>query len=254
MTRPYTVISYGISDQGLVRQNNEDVWKCLPSHHFFVLADGMGGHNAGEIAAKEAVENLSLSVKRIFSSSQKENSEAEHIVSHLHYAIQDANCWVKQLAEENTSYAGMGTTLCCFLLHNNWLIYAHVGDSRIYRFKNTLEQLSEDHSLKNHLLKKGKLTAENMERYPYKNRITRAIGTQPLVTPDIDYIEVEEEDIFFLCSDGLTDHLCDEEITSILNQCSCVEQASNRLVDAAKAKGGKDNITIVMIKILNSAH
>lgn len=250
MTSPYTVISYGISDQGLVRQNNEDVWKSLPSHHFFVLADGMGGHNAGEIAAKEAVENLSMSVKRIFSSCQKENSEAEHIVSHLHYAIQDANCWVKQLAEENAAYEGMGTTLCCFLLHKNWLIYAHVGDSRIYRFKNTLEQLSEDHSLKNHLLKKGKLTTENMERYPYKNRITRAIGTQHLVTPDIDYIEVEQGDIFFLCSDGLTDHLSDDEITLILHECSCVEQASKRLVDAAKAKGGKDNITIVMIKIL----
>lgn len=251
MTPYFDVVSFGISDQGLVRQNNEDVWKCLPSHHFFVLADGMGGHKAGEIAAKEAVENLAMSVKRIFSSSQKENSEPGHIASHLHYAIQDANCWVKQLAEENDEYNGMGTTLCCFMLHKANLIYAHVGDSRIYRFKQELEQLSEDHSLKNHLLKKGKLTLENMNRYPYKNRITKAIGTQHLVTPDVDHIEVEPGDIFFLCSDGLTDHLSDDEITAILQSCDCIEKASKQLVEAAKEKGGKDNITIVMIKVLD---
>jgi len=253
MTDFFDVISFGISDQGLVRQNNEDVWKSLPSHHFFVLADGMGGHKAGEVAAKEAVENLATSIKRIFSSSHKENSEPEHIASHLHYAIQDANCWVKQLAEENDAYSGMGTTLCCFMVHKEKLIYAHVGDSRIYHFKQDLTQLTEDHSLKNHLLKKGKLTLENMNRYPYKNRITKAIGTQQLITPDVDHIEVEHGDIFFLCSDGLTDHLSDNEIKAILETCDCIEKASKRLVDAAKAKGGKDNITIVMIKVLTKS-
>ena len=253
MTQQFDVVSFGISDQGLVRQNNEDVWKSLPSHHFFVLADGMGGHKAGEIAAHEAVESLSMSIKRIFSSDRKENTEPEHIADHLHYAIQDANCWVKQLSEENESYAGMGTTLCCFMLHNDQLIYAHVGDSRIYRFNSVkqLEQLSEDHSLKNHLLRKGKLTLENMERYPYKNRITKAIGTQLFVIPDVDFIPVQAGDVFFLCSDGLTDHLSDEEIRRILSEYGCVEKASKILVDKAKAKGGKDNITIVMIKILS---
>ncbi|MCX6988417.1 MAG: Stp1/IreP family PP2C-type Ser/Thr phosphatase [Chlamydiae bacterium] len=251
MTSFFEVVSFGISDQGLVRNNNEDVWGCLPSHQFFVLADGMGGHKAGEIAAQAAVDNISMSVRRIFSSSLKENSETDHIIQHLHYAIQDANCWVNQLAEENAAYTGMGTTLCCFLLHKNHLVYAHVGDSRIYQYTNGLKQLSEDHSLKNHLLKKGKLTIENMDRYPYKNRITKAIGTQLSVSPDIDYIRVEAGDIFFLCSDGLTDQLSDPEITDILNTSSCVEACSKQLVDRAKQKGGKDNITVVMIKIID---
>jgi protein phosphatase len=247
----FDIVSYGISDRGLVRKNNEDAWKSLPSHKFYVLADGMGGHQAGEIAANEAVENLSLSIRKMFSSQRKENTEPEQIVSHLYYAIQDANCWVKQLSEENLDFKGMGTTLCCFLLHKDTLVYAHVGDSRIYRYKYQLEQLSEDHSLKNHLFKKGKLTLENMERYPYKNRITRAIGTQHMVHPDVSFISVEAGDIFFLCSDGLTDHLSNLEIEKIISQNLSIQETTESLVDAAKMKGGRDNITVVMIKVLD---
>ncbi|MBM3208153.1 MAG: Stp1/IreP family PP2C-type Ser/Thr phosphatase [Chlamydiae bacterium] len=250
MTSFFDVISFGISDIGHVRDKNEDVWKSLPSHFFFVVADGMGGHKAGEIAAREAVDNLSESITRIFSSYQNKNTETDHIIGHLYYAIQDANYWVKDLAEKNKDYAGMGTTICCFLIHKNKLIYAHVGDSRIYRFNKELNQLSEDHSLKNYLLKKGKLTKENVERYPYKNRITKAIGTQTQVIPDIDYIDIEPGDIFFLCSDGLTDHLSNDHITNILKQTDCVENASQKLVEEAKKRGGRDNITVLMIKIL----
>ena len=250
MTSFFDVISFGISDIGHVRDKNEDVWKSLPSHFFFVVADGMGGHKAGEIAAKEAVENLSESITRLFSRPERENTETDHIIGHLYYAIQDANYWVKDLAEKDKDLAGMGTTICCFLVHKDKLVYAHVGDSRIYRFNQNLSQLSEDHSLKNHLLKKGKLTKENMERYPYKNRITRAIGTQAQVIPDIDYIDAEVGDIFFLCSDGLTDHLSNDEIHSILASSPCVESASKQLVQQAKSKGGRDNITVLMIKIM----
>ncbi|MCX6987452.1 MAG: Stp1/IreP family PP2C-type Ser/Thr phosphatase [Chlamydiae bacterium] len=250
MTSDFEVVSFGISDQGLVRTNNEDVWGSVPTHHFFVLADGMGGHKAGEVAAQEAVSNISMSVRRIFSSILKENFETDHIIQHLHYAMQDANCWVNQLGENNEAYSGMGTTLSCFLLHRSHLIYAHVGDSRIYQYNTKLRQLSEDHSLKNHLLKKGKLTIENMNRYPYKNRITKAIGTQDIVSPDIDFIRVEEGDVFFLCSDGLTDLLSDDEITKILEITPCVEECSKNLVVKAKEKGGRDNITVVMIKIV----
>ncbi|NDD57685.1 MAG: Stp1/IreP family PP2C-type Ser/Thr phosphatase [Chlamydiae bacterium] len=246
----FEVSSYGISDQGLIRKNNEDVWGSLPSQNFFVLADGMGGHNAGEIAAREAVDSLVTHVKNIFSSSRKENKHPEHLAKHLQYAIQDTNCLIKEMACTHSAYSGMGTTLCCILLHKNQLIYANVGDSRIYRYRQSLDQISEDHSLKNHLLKKGKLTPENMERYPYKNRLTKALGTQSHIVPDIGFLDVFSGDIFFLCSDGLTDHLSDAEITQIINATSCIEEIANTLINEAKLKGGKDNITVVMVKLI----
>lgn len=253
MSKVFDVISFGISDRGLVRKKNEDFWHSHSSHQFYVLADGMGGHRAGDVAAKEAVNNLISSIERIYQSHQKENIDIDHIATHLHYAIQDANCYVKQLASEKEELQGMGTTLSCVLVHKGTLIIGHIGDSRIYRYKNTLKQLTEDHTLRNHLLKKGKLTLENVERYPYKNRITRALGTHDMVVPDIDFIVLEPDDVFFLCSDGLTDHLKDEEISYILKNYSCIEKASKILVEAAKKKGGRDNITVVMIKILEKS-
>lgn len=249
----FEVISYGISDQGLVRKKNEDAWTCMQSHLFFALADGMGGHKAGEVASSEAIRNLSMSIKRIFSSSRKENSSIQELISHLHYAIQDANYRVKELAEEHEHYSGMGTTLCCCLLHQDHLIFANVGDSRVYRYRKGLKQLSEDHSLKNHLLKKGKLTEENKERYPYKNRITKALGTHTTLNPDVSYTPIEPGDIFFLCSDGLTDYVKDSEIEQILSQNKPVNELTDQLIDAAKSKGGRDNITVVMLHLVEKA-
>lgn len=246
----FDVVSYGLSDQGLVRKKNEDAWASLPSHLFFAIADGMGGHKAGEVASKEAIDNLSMSIKRIFSSKRKENSHLSDIITHLHYAIQDANYRVKELADKNVQYTGMGTTLCCFLLHQQHIIFANVGDSRIYRYRKGLKQLTEDHSLKNHLLKKGKLTEENKERYPYKNRITKALGTHTLLTPDVSYTAIEPGDIFFLCSDGLSDYVQDSEIEAIVSQNKSIEDLTKDLIEAAKDKGGRDNVTVVMVHIV----
>lgn len=249
----YDVISYGISDRGLVRKKNEDAWTCLPSHRFFAVADGMGGHKAGEVASKEAINHLTLSIRRIFSSSRRENSDLIDILTHLHLAIKETNYKVKELSEQHEQYNGMGTTLCCLLLHKQHLIFANVGDSRIYRYRKGLHQLSEDHSLKNHLLKKGKLTEENKERYPYKNRLTKALGTHMSLTPDVSYTSAEPGDIFFLCSDGLTDYVEDQEIEKIVSQAKPLERIAEELVDAAKAKGGKDNITVVIIHVVEKS-
>lgn len=229
--QPYSIESFGISDLGLVRANNEDVFHEIPRHHFFILADGMGGHNAGEIAAKEVVHHLSTSVCQLFST-ETSPSPSETLLSLLHHAILKANLWVHELSEQKKELSGMGTTLCCLLLHKESLIYAHVGDSRIYRFRNKLEQLTEDHSL-----------------IPGKNIITRAIGTNPVVEPDISISKLEPNDIYFLCSDGLTDFVSHEELSYILKEHACIKTASRRMIDAAKTKGGSDNITVLMIKI-----
>jgi serine/threonine protein phosphatase PrpC len=239
MHPPYSVESFGISDLGLVRSNNEDVFHEIPLHRFFVLADGMGGHNAGEIAAKEVVHHLSTSVCQFFSSQE---NYYEDLPSQLHQAILKANLWVHALSEQKKELSGMGTTLCCLLLHQESLIYAHVGDSRIYRFRESLQQLTEDHSPLN-----APPTAN-------KNIITRAIGTNPSVEPDISLSKVEPGDIYFLCSDGLTDFVSDEELCDILNKNhSCIKTTSQRMIESAKNKGGSDNITVLMIKIIHDS-
>jgi len=243
MHLPYTVESFGISDLGLVRGNNEDVFHEIPMHHFFVLADGMGGHNAGEIAAKEVVHHLSTSVCQLFSSKEETPPSSEAFPSHLHQAILKANLWVHELSEQKKELSGMGTTLCCLLLHKESLIYAHVGDSRIYRFRQKLEQLTEDHSLLSSSQKGSSLPI------PGKNIITRAIGTSPTVEPDISIATLEANDVYFLCSDGLTDFVSDQELTDILTEHTCIKTASRRMIETAKNKGGSDNITVLMIKV-----
>jgi protein phosphatase len=137
--------------------------------------------------------------------------------------------------------------MCVF---NKTLIHAHVGDSRIYCFRKALSRLSEDHSLRQELLSMGDLDEEDAAAFPFKNVITRAIGTNPSLEPDIAAIPVQPGDIYFLCSDGLTDYVSDEEIEAILKKSSSIKEASIELVDAAKNAGGNDNITLVMIKIL----
>ncbi len=238
MHLPYTVESFGISDLGLVRGNNEDVFHEIPLHRFFILADGMGGHNAGEIAAKEVVHHLSTSVCQFFSTQE---SPPEDLPSQLHQAIMRANLWVHALSEQKKELCGMGTTLCCMLLHQESLIYAHVGDSRIYRFREKLEQLTEDHSLIATTPTAG------------KNIITRAIGTSPTVEPEISMSTLQPNDVYFLCSDGLTDFVSDEELTGILADHSCIKTAARRMIETAKNKGGSDNITVLMLKIIHDS-
>jgi protein phosphatase len=231
----YTIESFGISDVGLSREKNEDVFHEIPLHSFFVLADGMGGHNAGEVAAKEVIHHLSSSICQLFST--EENFPP--LPSFLHNAIVKANHWVHQLSEQKLEFQGMGTTLCCLLIHEQKLIYGHVGDSRIYRFRDALLQMTQDHRSSS---LRGK-----------KNMITRAIGTTPHIEPDIAIESIHPGDIYFLCSDGLTDYVSDHEISTILEKNGCIKTASKQLVHAAKTKGGGDNITILMLKVAPDA-
>lgn len=233
-------LSFGLSDIGVSRSNNEDVWIAMPEIGFFALADGMGGHQAGEVAAKEAIEHLSRLVKTI------ERCDPLSRMLELKSAIEKANAWVYSLGKEEEALNGMGTTLCCLIWSEDAVIYAHVGDSRLYRFRNgKLELLTQDHSL---FAKWLKLSKESRTPFPYKNVITRAIGTAPKANPEVAICRHEEGDLYFLCTDGLSDVLTLEEIEKILNRSTTLEMASKRLIQKAKFKGSSDNITILMVQ------
>ena len=245
----FKLSSFGYSDIGLVRSNNEDVWSSLKEYGFFALADGMGGHNAGEVAAKEAIQFVCASIEEYFIAS--ENPWTTFDLSRFSkHAIENANRWVYELGRKKKACKGMGTTLCTLLFHAKSLIYSHVGDSRVYQYrKGTLKQLTVDHSLKNQLIFQGKFDEMASKSFPYKNILTRAIGTHNKVEAEIQVAEVNPHDIYLMCTDGLTDYVDNQEILSILERHLNPEKATFSLIEQAKRRGGSDNITIVMVKV-----
>ena len=171
----FKLSSSGLSDVGLVRFNNEDVLLMLKEQGFFALADGMGGHKAGEVAAREAIRFMSTSIEEHFISSKKIWNIFE-LSSFNRLCIENANSWVYHLGKKKHAYQGMGTTLCTLHFYERSLIYGHVGDSRIYRIREgILKQLTEDHSLKNQMIAKGQIKKGLSEDSPCNNVLTRAI-------------------------------------------------------------------------------
>lgn len=235
--------SVGISDIGSTRTNNEDVWIALPEIGFFALADGMGGHNAGEIAAQETIDFLVDSAQEI------KKTDIMELIIEIRHAIEKASRHVFKIGLQSKSYQGMGTTLCCLMWTDDAIVYAHVGDSRIYRFrKNKLTLLTQDHSLFAKWLATGKLAEECKTPYPYKHVITRAIGGSGKANPEIAVAAYQDQDIFFLCSDGLTDVLTLDEMEIILNNAPNLQESAQLLIENAKIKGSSDNMTVVLIQ------
>ncbi len=246
---PFELTSYGLSDIGLVRPNNEDVWSSLQESKFFALADGMGGHNAGEVAAKEAVLFLCSSIKEFFTSN-KERWETLDLCTFTRLWIENANNWIYHLGKQKKEYQGMGTTLCTLLFQRRSLIYGHVGDSRIYRFrKQRLDLLTIDHSLKNELISQGKFQESNDRPFLHRNILTRAIGTHGNVEAEIQIAPVNKDDLYLMCSDGLTDYVSDKEIYSVLSKTKDPRKVTKMLIETAKEKGSVDNITIVNVRV-----
>ena len=236
-----TIKSFGLSDIGLNRPNNEDVWTAIPEIGFFALADGMGGHKAGEVAAHEAIETLTNSIRK------NKREDPLEIIIELRTAIEKANQWVYRLGKNIEELNGMGTTLCCLIYSEKAIVYAHIGDSRVYRLRDKrLELLTEDHSLFAKWQKTGKTSKTP---FPYKNVITRAIGMTPIANPEIAISAHIPGDLFFLCTDGLTDVLSLKDIEKIINNSNDLETATKQLIHAAKNKRSSDNITILMIQI-----
>jgi len=244
----HTIRSFGYSDIGLVRRNNEDVFLQLPEHTFYVLADGMGGHKAGEVAAQETVVFLSDCISKMFKGKPKLNIDA--IRDHLATFIQHSNDRIYQLSQENLSYRGMGTTLCSVLFYDNLMIQAHVGDSRIYRFrKGHLTLLTYDHTLKNKLIDQGRLEHAIQTGLRYKNVLTKAIGAFQHIQADMAISPAYPEDLYLLCSDGLSDYVTDEEISGILDPKLPLQDQVLELIHIAKRKGSCDNITVLMTAV-----
>jgi PPM family protein phosphatase len=240
----------GHSDQGRVRTTNEDAYGICLDAGIFVVCDGMGGAAAGEVASHVAVDVM---LERLCGgSSTSDDSDLEsslHKQSLLRDAVAAANGRVFSQAEESAQLHGMGTTLVALLVedHRAWIV--HVGDSRCYRIRRgNLERLTEDHSLVDEQVRLGQLTPEEAERSPLRNVITRAVGSQRSVVPEIEELAVEPGDLFLLCSDGLTREVRDEQLATLLADVPNLDAACHALVDAAILNGGRDNVTCVLVR------
>lgn len=229
------------TDIGLHRKNNEDRYFLDKQQGLFIVADGMGGHAAGEVASQIAVETVSRSLQ---------TTDQNNLQELLRQAVEEANRAVEEAAKNNQALDGMGTTLSIILLHQQQGYLAHVGDSRIYRFHNQkLEQLSDDHSLVGEQLRQGVLTPEQAKTSNLGNILLQAIGmTSPLEICQKNF-SLNRGDQFLLCSDGLTDMVSDTDIEELLQQPDSLEIRCNALIEAAIAAGGKDNITVVLLQI-----
>jgi protein phosphatase len=236
-------LAAAVSDRGRKRPSNEDAFGFSVEDGVFVVCDGMGGAAAGEIASSVAVDEfLHLLAGRGQNGLVSMPSAAEE-------AILAANEAIFSRAQKNERLSGMGTTLVALTVHESHVWVLNIGDSRCYRLRGgSLELLTLDHSLVEEQVRLGRMTPTEASRSPYRNVITRALGTQSRVTPDVFGHEAESGDLFLLCSDGLTRELPDEMIASMLAADAPLDELCGRLVQAAKKAGGHDNITCLLVR------
>lgn len=243
-TCKYKLDSFALSDVGLIREENEDAYRLLHRENCFILADGLGGHRAGEVASAKAVEYLSSAVKHFFISRKNEEILAKDLKSHLKIVLENTNLWIHHLAWVNPDFKGMGTTICSALFHDEYVIYSNIGDSRIYRLRNnTLSQLTKDHLVEYQEHKVDGSTATKQRKI-----LSQAIGTSMNIIPDIEIAPIAKDDLFLLCSDGLSDMLSQLELQSLLSTNAPLNIIGQNLVTQANLRGGKDNITLILIK------
>lgn len=240
------------SDIGRLRKLNEDYCGCYfkddSNLSLFVLADGMGGHNAGEIASKISVETILSTVVAFINSNQERLEEAQ--IKRLSVdAIKKANEQVVALAKCNSTMQGMGTTIVTAALWDNRVCIAHVGDSRAYFVSNnTIWQLTVDHSYVEELVKRGIISREEAKYHPDRNMITRAVGVEETVEVDVDVIAIGAGDAVLLCSDGLTNLMDEQSILEVFLKGKNAEEICNTLLAEANNRGGHDNITAIVIR------
>lgn len=238
---------YFQSDIGKRRKSNQDYTATFTNQKnqlLALLADGMGGHQAGDIASRQAVEEIGIAWEATTI------DDSEKAVQWFLQHIQQANQRIFEKGQSQPTLSGMGTTLEVVTLLDNHLALAHVGDSRIYLFREQrLIALTEDHSLVNALLKSGEITQEMAENHPRKNIITRSLGMPGSLEVDVAIHKIEDHDQLLLCSDGLTNMVSEPKIVQILLEAASLQDASQRLIEEANAKGGLDNITVLLIDV-----
>jgi len=237
---------YYLTDRGKVRKQNEDAVGLLKNQAeqtLAIVADGMGGHKAGDVA--------SSIVRSLFLDEWKRNEGIDTIEDAkewLDERIRMANEKVYDHAQNNPECDGMGTTVIASILLKNDIIIAHIGDSRSYLFNQTLEQITTDHTLVNELVQNGEITKQEADKHPQKNVLMKALGTDESITPDVFSIEWEINDRLLICTDGLSDKLSETEIAEFLSEDKSIEDIAEELVDRANELGGEDNITVVILE------
>lgn len=243
------------SDVGRKRHGNEDSFCLAPEIGLFVVADGMGGHAAGEVASRLAVDTIQEWVTKYLSGMDafivgKQVGTCSREANFLLSSIRLANRIIYDAAQDRPDYVGMGTTVASVLAVGDHVAMAHVGDSRIYRIRGEeIVQLSRDHSLVQQQVDHGIISAEEAQGSQYKHLITRALGLRETVEVDLAEQQVQPRDFLLLCSDGLSDLLEDEEISAIVREhADDLEKACQALVDRTNYKGGDDNITALLIQ------
>jgi len=244
----------GKTNTGKVRKKNEDTIyinseKVGVLDNLFIVADGMGGHKAGEVASRKAIEAFCAYVLENYDSLLKDGCvEESRLEEFLKNAALKANKVVYELQVENMAWNGMGTTLSACVIRGNKIFYAHIGDSRIYAFYDgKINQVSLDHSLVAEMQRLGRLTEEEARNHPNKNVLIRAVGTDLRLEVETGTKEIPDGTKIMLCSDGLTDMVSDEDILTIMNSEASIVEKPGLLVDKANENGGKDNISVVII-------
>jgi PPM family protein phosphatase len=239
-----TITCFGATDTGLKRTNNEDTFAVRPDLGLCIVSDGMGGAAAGELASRIFAETTLEVFSNAFGGSEKETADRvqrsfvlanERILKHVH---------------ENPEHKGMGCTAEVVAFFSGSFVLGHMGDSRTYRLRNgVLKQLSNDHSLVQEQLDQGVITEAEAKSHPMRNIILRAVGVKESVTLDLSRGKTLKDDLFMLCSDGLTDMVDDERISEVLHSPDTLQRRTATLIELAKAAGGRDNITVVLAQV-----
>lgn len=241
------MIAYGKTDVGKVRENNEDslfvsVEPIGKLENLFIVADGMGGHNAGEVASKNSIDFLCKYLKE-----NKVELDCEGLILD---GIFFANAEIFKQSKNEPDKAGMGTTFSMGTINNNMLHIGHIGDSRIYKISNNeMKQITVDHTYVNEMVSKGLMTQEQAEVDPHRNYITRVVGGEPTVMVDYYEVPVVKGDKILICSDGLTGMVKNDVINDIISSNSDIKTSVDLLINKALDNGGRDNITVIIILV-----
>ncbi len=243
----------GLSDAGRAREHNEDAISWDAERGLALLADGMGGHNAGDVASRLCLESLNDYLLPSLDKALRlrPNKGVSKHATLVRRSVNRANGVVFEFAEQNPECHGMGTTLALALFVEDRVVVAHVGDSRIYRLRrNQLQSVTADHSLVRELLEKGAISEEEAWDNPYSHVITRAVGVRKRVKVEVQERDVQPGDVYLLCSDGLSDLVPDADIeAALLATMGNWDRAAQRLIDLANQRGGRDNISVVLVAI-----
>lgn len=237
---------FALSDKGRVRPNNEDsyaVGSFEDGCAWAVVCDGMGGASGGTVASKMCTESISEHISKAY----REGASVASVKNLLMSAVISANAEVYEKSAEDISLNGMGTTVVAAVIVKEAAVIAHVGDSRAYLLRNgSLRQITKDHSMVQYMVDMGQITEEEAHTHPDRNVITRAVGVDEDIKVDIDIVDIEDGDLFIICTDGFSGFVSDPQALGIVAECESLCELPERLVNAANNNGGRDNITVAV--------